>query len=660
MTDVKRRLLAVSLFVVLLVGLAALAGLGLPVVSVLAQIGVIWLVLIAAIWLLYRLFRSFLWKVGRRLAFSYFLIGVLPIPLVLALLVMMSYLLSAFFLGHLARDAMADVEEEMTAAATARLAEYRTAGRPDDPRDDPGGDELSYAYYRDGRRVAGGEWAPESWPDWLTPAENGTGRSNLVLLANTDAPRLLTAAGDGTGPAVLALYAGDFDRLLRERTGFWVEGHYPGEPSMEGRRSPMRLQIGGSRQPVRVFGWDRTTEEAEAFFAERAQGDGWADRPILWWGEISDPVRRLPDGALISEETMFAINATPRSVRRHLFSGNSEVDSAAWAGLLFTAALLANVYLAAVVMAVFLIFGLSRAVNRLSQATQAVQTGDFSARIPVKRRDQVGELQRSFNRMAENLESLVAAQTQKELLEKELAIARDLQQSLLPRSLPEEARVELATLFEPSAAIGGDYYDLFRLRDGRLAVAVADVSGHGLSAGLRMAMLKAALTVLMERSEDPEVILGRLDAMVRAEGDRRFFVTATLALLDPATGRLELVNAGHPPTYLLRNGHVREILLPGPPLGAFTPVFGRGGVDLMPGDVVVWLSDGLLEAQDRTGAPLGYERTKKALAGPGDDAQQVLDRLLAAVAEHTGNAPPTDDRTAVVLRYRESSSPNVE
>ena len=158
-------------------------------------------------------------------------------------------------------------------------------------------------------------------------------------------------------------------------------------------------------------------------------------------------------------------------------------------------------------MAVFMIVGLSRAVNRLSRGTAAVRQGDFGVRIPVRRRDQVGDLQRSFNEMAGNLETLVATAAQKESLEKELELARDLQKSLLPSDLPAGGGVEFATLFEPSAAIGGDYFDVLRISEDELAVIIADVSGHGLSSGLRMAMLKAALLILVEETRDPEEIL---------------------------------------------------------------------------------------------------------------------------------------------------------
>jgi sigma-B regulation protein RsbU (phosphoserine phosphatase) len=188
-------------------------------------------------------------------------------------------------------------------------------------------------------------------------------------------------------------------------------------------------------------------------------------------------------------------------------------------------------------------------------------------------------------------------------------------------------------------------------------VVIADVSGHGLSTGLRMAMLKAALLILIEETRDPEEILRRLDAVVRNNDDRTF-VTATLAIVDLGRGTLRLTNAGHPPTYLIRGRQVQEIMLPGSPLGGLGHTYGKATVPLQAGDLVVWLSDGLIEAVGGDGEPFGYDRVAETLASGrvGQNANEVRDRLLAAIGGHVGDLPPEDDRTLVVMRYRSSAS----
>lgn len=654
MFPVSRSLKIALAVVIAVVLLAVLAAWEIPVVSPIATTVLVVGLTGLMSWILWRALKAFLWKVGRRLAFSYFLIGVLPIPLVALLLAVVGFLLSGFFLGHLARDAVREVHLEMSTVAREHLATFERTGRIGPAMRD----DVALGYYRAGRRVGGDPRLPATWPPWLDDADP---LASFVLMARQTAPALAAGTAPGSSSRrVLAVLGGRLNQELRRRTGFWIEAHYPGEPGGGAEIQRTYVRVLGREIPV-SFGleWDYREEEAAAFFARIGEGGGLFDRPSLWWGEVAGPLRRLDDGARVGEETILGIHATPRVIQRRLFSSSSEVDSAAWGSLLVLASLLLNIYFAAVLMALFLIFGLSRAVNRLSAATEAIREGDFSVRIPVRRRDQVGELQTSFNRMAANLEELVSTAAQKEVLEKELAIARDLQQSLLPRSLPEEECLELATLFEPAAAIGGDYYDVIRLSDHRLAVVVADVSGHGLPTGLRMAMLKAALMVLLEDpdgTENPEEVLQRLDAVVRSEQDRRFFVTATLAILDLHAGSMTLVNAGHPPTYLRRGKAVEEILLAGSPLGVLRPEFGRRTVKLEARDVLVWVSDGILEARDSHGEPLGYDGLRETVAGGESQmsAGEMRDRILQAVVRHTGDRPVEDDRTVVVLRYRGS------
>ena len=217
--------------------------------------------------------------------------------------------------------------------------------------------------------------------------------------------------------------------------------------------------------------------------------------------------------------------------------GSAEVNTAIWASLIAITGVLLSIYAVAIIMAFFMIFGLSRAVNQISRATNAVPRGEFSIRIPVRRRDQIGELQQSFNEMAAGLDRSVLAIAQKEVMEKELLIARQLQESLLPADIPSSDRVDFATLFQPSAAIGGDYFDILPIDEDRLVVVIADVSGHGLHTGLRMAMLKAALVILVQEHKPPDEIFRRLSAMVRSEQERRFFVTSTLAVVRSGAGR---------------------------------------------------------------------------------------------------------------------------
>lgn len=640
-----RRLRAILTAAILVAALplVVLAFLNIPYVSPASQVLLAGIAVLGLLWLLWKAYRSFLYKVGRRLAFSYFLLGVLPIPLVLVLLTVVAYILSGFYLGQLYRDALQGLNTELATQARERAAVFARTGRPPVA----GEDHVAFAYYRGGRRVSGDPRLPQAWPAWLEAQP-----AAVHFVEPEDGTATLATAASREGAGVVALWTGNLDQEISRRGDLWIEITRPDDPNI------VRIEMFGRRLPLRRI--NREKEEAgesEKFFKHRSRGEGYWDRPVLWWGDMSGPVRDLATGRTVLNRLSVTLTSTPRTVQRHLFVSSGEVNSAAWGTLVLFAALLFDVYVIAALMAGFMIVGLSRAVNRLSQATAAVRAGDFGVRIPVKRRDQLGDLQRSFNEMAAHLESSVAAAAQKEILEKELQIARNVQTSLIPSNLPAGEGIEFATLFEPSAAIGGDYFDVLRLTETEIAVVIADVSGHGLSTGLRMAMLKAALLILIEETRDPEEILRRLDSVVRNNDDRTF-VTATLAIVDLARGTLRLTNAGHPPTYLIRGKQVQEILLPGSPLGGLGQTYGKATVPMEPGDLVVWLSDGLIEAADGESEPFGYDRVVQTLAAGrvGQNATEVRDRLLSAIGGHVGSLPPEDDRTLVVMRYRSSGA----
>ncbi len=647
-------LVAISL--VLLTGVAYVAATpGSALLSFLAKALLAAALVVLLLWLLWKGMRIGLWRVGRRLAFSYFLIGVLPIPMVLLLGLLNGYLLAGYFLGHLYRDAARDLHGDLTQEAEERLTGWARGGRPG-RRGEEG--NFSFAYYRDGRQVIGDDRFPVQWPAWLEvgdgQAEEASAERERVFdfVALPDGSATMALAISKGSRGLVGIFDGDVDRELARRGDVWVALLRADDPQADSR---VRLQLLGREFALQPINPRRSYAERIEFFGSLKENARLWERPFIWWGELSGPLRDLGDGSAVSEYLVAYLNGHLATVYRHLFSASAEVDTSVWISLIAITGLLSSIYAVAMLMAFFMIFGLSRAVNRLSSATEAVRRGEFTTRIPVRRRDQVGELQRSFNEMTANLEESILTVAQKESLERELEIARSLQESLLPADLPQSDAVDFATLFEPSAAIGGDYFDILRLDQDRLVVVIADVSGHGLSTGLRMAMLKAALVILVEEHKEPVEIFRRLSSMVRAERERRFFVTSTIAVIDFRRGVMELTNAGHPPTYLVRDGQAEEILLQGNPLGALGEEYGQRRVTLESGDVVAWLSDGLIEATDERGEPFGYERLRHALQGSATSAAEVRDRLVAAVTYHAGTGPAEDDKTLVAMHFHRTS-----
>jgi len=622
------------------------------------------LLLLASAWLFRAVWRRFFWSVGRRLAFSYLLLGLLPIVLMSVLAIFATFLLGAFLLGHLYRDSVETLRHQLETAAHARLLEEADHGEGGSRSGDG---PLRFAEYWRGRRVGGSDEAPVVWPQWLEEASTHSAddaeerRRPFVALADGTVS-IAAAASDGDR-GVLVWFGDDVARSLRERGRFWAQLYRSDDPR---EIQTTRIQLGERAIVLRGLWVRRTPEELAEFYRvcpAETQPPGVWDRPLLLWMARSPRLRALADGAEVADSVSISLAGSPRSLARSLLSESEEADSSAWLALVGFGVLMLEIYAAAAALAVVMIFGLSRAVNRLSRATDTIARGDFSVRIPVKRKDQLGALQSSFNGMAEHLQELVATAVQKEALDKELALARKVQQDLLPREIAPRPDVEISTHFEPSAAIGGDYYDVLPSGSTGIAFVVADVAGHGLAAGLRMALVKSALALMIEDGEPSPRIFDRLNRLIRVRAGERGFVTATLAIFEPASGALEIANAGHPPSYLVRaDGEVEEIVLPGPPLGGLPGPPGRGARTLHTGDAIVWLSDGLIEARSPRGDLFGYDRVREHLTGPPSSAVVVRDRLLAAIRAHTGGAAAEDDRTLVVMVYRGAggSSPRNE
>lgn len=237
------------------------------------------------------------------------------------------------------------------------------------------------------------------------------------------------------------------------------------------------------------------------------------------------------------------------------------------------------------------------------------------------------------------------------LVRDELEVARQLQNDLLPKSPPLVPGWLVAHSWRTANDIGGDYHRFEPLADGRWAIVVADASGHGMAAGLLMAITDTALRIALELDPAPDAVATLLHRALLRTGDRRAFVTLFYGLLHPASGEIEFVSAGHPSPIVRRaNGSLEEPAQGALPLGMRTESRPfRGALRLAPGDLMVIATDGLFEALDVHERAFGWERLRQEVSRPGGGAQGVHDRLREAVERHAGEAPASDDRTLVVL-----------
>ena len=232
----------------------------------------------------------------------------------------------------------------------------------------------------------------------------------------------------------------------------------------------------------------------------------------------------------------------------------------------------------------------------------------------------------------------------------ELEVARELQHDLLPKDPPKVADWEFVFSYRTANTIGGDYYDFIPLEDGRLAVVVGDASGHGIAAGLLMAIASSALKLAIDVDPTPASVARFVNRALCRSGTNRAFMTLFYGLLDPETGRMDYVVSGHPyPMLRRRDGEVIELGKGGLPLGIRKDVSSpTGEITIERGDHLLLHTDGIAETLDPTGADYGYDRLRRTLEF-GGSAKAIHDRIVREMVSFQGDATTLDDRSLVVV-----------
>jgi len=233
----------------------------------------------------------------------------------------------------------------------------------------------------------------------------------------------------------------------------------------------------------------------------------------------------------------------------------------------------------------------------------------------------------------------------------ELEVARQLQRDLLPAESPSLPGYDFAFSYRAANTIGGDYYHFVPLQDGRVALLVGDASGHGMAAALLMAISDTTLHIGLETDPSPLAVAALVNRALVRTGGTRAFMTLFYGLLDPGSGHLDYICAGHPFPLLRRaDGGLLRLGTGSFPLGLRDELqLVAETVEIAAGDLLVLYTDGIPEAVDQSGESFGYERLQQQVE-PGGTAQQVHDRLLAELTRFERQEPPLDDRSLVVVR----------
>ncbi len=331
--------------------------------------------------------------------------------------------------------------------------------------------------------------------------------------------------------------------------------------------------------------------------------------------------------------------------------------------LLILAVLFLLIEAAALLMGLTLARSITGSVHELFAGTERVRNGDFSHRIRVETRDQLGELSESFNQMTGSIEDLLRQADEKKRLEEELRIARSIQMSLLPRGRLDVPGLSVTALCVPAREVGGDYYDFFPLGDDRLGVLIADVSGKGTSAALYMAELKGLMLSLSRTSPSPRDLLLAANEIISRDLDSRSFITMTYAVVDLAERCMHYARAGHTPLLHRRESEagdtVVDVLAPdGLVLGLkidggelFTRLLVAAELPLRRGDLLVWFTDGITEAMNEDSDLFGEERLVKLVGEHGHlPPEELRERILREIDAFVAGAPQHDDMTMILMK----------
>ena len=586
--------------------------------------------------------RRLMWRIRTKMLVSYLFIAVVPLVLLTIFFLLVGFLGLSLTASYMVSSQMERAAQDLRNLAQATMTDLH----PEDSRLRQTLEDrlsparglhpnLEWTLVRDGKPLARQGAAPAALPGWLA------------------APSFAGVVKEGKREAL---------------RGLWVQG-----PSFLALDVPTdeaffaRLEASTG---IAVIASDKEVKEARA----RRRGDG--DVEISPEDERKLEAKLSGSGGVLffsvvdrtdwdtgKKDVMgLAIRYKPAELFRRLSPGSLDMSDVFVKGMAIVGGLFLIVYGGALLVGVLLARSITRNIHALSVGTERLRQGDFSTTIPVRTRDQLGELAESFNMMARGIEDLLREQADKQRLEEELRIARQIQMSLLPQGAVSHPGLRIAALCLPATEVGGDYYDLLPLSESRLGVLVADVSGKGTSAALYMAELKGLVLSLSRIYDSPARLLVEANRILAANMDRRSFVTMSYAVVDTAERTMRYARAGHNPILHLEGatGRTRMLAPAGLGLGLdpgarFEEILEEAVLPLRVGDVFLFFTDGLTEAMNEQSELFGESRLRELMESVGGarDAMPVAElkeRILAEIRRFVGGAAPQDDLTLVILK----------
>lgn len=614
------------------------------------------LAVVAAVYAVFRLaawWRTrLLWSLRNRLVVAYLFIAVVPILLILTLVILAgqilysqlgAYLLYEDVQGRIAM--MADITQHIAAAhrslpggVTEQETERILAAQAHEVHDKdlPG---LGIEFSNDATLLDQVAGAGQTAFAGLVEQGDKLYLMSLRAIPEAKGPRVVTLRAQVT-PDFLTFVAPDLGAIQLNLTR-----RYQGGPRTE------ILYASGADQ------FERTGRIAARNRVLSPPGF-WLDPTISGLSRLN-AVYVGADGKVdLLRPVLASFSARPSRLNRRIFSSLGELTDLYALGFIAVSAFFLAIEIAALITGIVLTRRITKAVSDLYHATQYVKTGDWTHRVRIERRDQLGVLGESFNDMTGSISGLLEESKKRQRLENEITIASEVQNQLFPQKLPVVPGVEMEAICRAARTVSGDYYDFIQLGPTTVAIAIADISGKGISAALLMASLQAALrSQLLAPGSDKmstAELVARLNAhLVRNTGDDRF-ATFFVAVYDSAARTLRYTNAGHLPGLLIANGTAKHLDKGGMVLGVMEEYgYDEDTVVVPPNAILVQYSDGLIEPENVYGEEFGMRRLKEAAIRAQSAAPRVIgESLMLAAEEWAGTPEQADDMTVVVARLR--------
>ena len=584
--------------------------------------------------------RQTIWRLRNRLVVTYVFIAVVPIALILLLVAIGAYIVTGQIAVYLVTS-----ELERRSAALMAPAQGLLYTAPQEVQD-----RIRWLAPFFAERYPGLELVVRNGREWRYP-EDSTLRlppriertmSGLVLRDN----HYYLWLQAGQGPASVVFTA----PVTREMLGGLVPDlgevllDFPPVLS-ESDKAARGLSDAAAVRPPRGGLVPRAASRLDI------QVDWFAFVPVLGW------------------EAPAALNVTsrPSAVLNVFFNKQWDLmQGEAGIGFLIVAGLFLAFVLFALWIGVSMTRTITGTVHGLYEGTQRVMEGDFSHRASIQGNDQLADLSRSFNMMTENLERLLRIEKEKERLQSEVEIAREVQNQLYPKDVPIVPGLELTASCSPARMVSGDYYDYLPLHDAKIALAIGDVAGKGISAALLMATVQASLRTQIRsclESAPPAPgapngfptaahLVTQLNQQLYAYTSAEKFATFYFGIYDDSTGWLAYTNAGHPPPILIRGEEVIRLETNGMVVGAFPfSEYAESRIHLEPGDLLVCFTDGITEPENEYGEMFGEDRlTELLLKHSWRKPGEIVETILEAVGQWTSLPELHDDMTLLIAR----------